>query len=121
MVSPRRLITVVRARGWPPALARTLSCSECGAVAKSPVEIGSRLRTGEVLRSRRCEAHTSRVRDPGRACVRRHRFDRDRIPLVTISGMPPNALGRAHARASALPKAPLEAFLVAWRLDHVST
>src|SRR5688572_24677748 len=51
------------------------------AAAKSPIEIESRLRTGEVLRSRRYEAHTSRVRAPGRACVRRHRFDRDRIPM----------------------------------------
>src|SRR5687768_13702503 len=46
------------------------------AAAKSPIEIESRLSTGEMLRSRRCEAHTSRVRAPGRACVRRHRFDR---------------------------------------------
>src|SRR5688572_3704029 len=50
------------------------------AVAKSPIEIESRLRTGEVLRSRRCEAHTSRVRAPGRACVHRHRFDRGPDP-----------------------------------------
>ena len=55
------------------------------------------------------KAHTSRVRAPGRACVRRHRFDRDRIPVATTSGMWPVALGRADVRVSALGQSPLGA------------
>ena len=81
-------------------------CRACGRWRRVPLKQRAGFARGTFSGAAAAKAHTSRDRDPGRACVRRHRFDQDRIPMATTSGMPPKALGRADVRVSALPKAP---------------
>ena len=63
------------------------------------------------------KAHTSRVRAPGRACVRRQRFDQDRIPVATTSGMWPVALSKSPRSGVGSSQSPLGGTPIAWRLE----
>ncbi len=74
---PRRLMAVVFARAWPPALTKTVWAQCVWGAGEESHRIGEpALHGGKCSGAAAAKAHTSRVRDPGRACVRRHRVDR---------------------------------------------